>query len=74
MIHLTSSTFLDLCHRCCYLNLLSIRHVRPYIYERRFLLCTDHASLCWLLRFCWPEGHLAWWLKTLQDYDFEICR
>lgn len=52
--------------------ILGLRHFRPYLYGRRFLLRTDHASLTWLLNFKEPEGQLARWLETLQDYDFEI--
>ena len=51
---------------------LGLRHFRPYLYGRRFVLRTDHASLTWLLNFKEPEGQLARWLETLQDYNFEI--
>ncbi|KAI3373156.1 hypothetical protein L3Q82_006487 [Scortum barcoo] len=52
--------------------ILSLRHFRPYLYGQRFLLRTDHASLTWLLNFKEPEGQLARWLETLQDYNFEV--
>lgn len=52
--------------------ILGLRHFRPYLYGGRFLLRTDHASLTWLLNFKEPEGQLARWLETLQDYNFEI--
>ena len=51
---------------------LGIRHFRTYLYGKRFLLRTDHASLTWLLSFKEPEGQLARWMEILQDYDFEI--
>uniref|UniRef100_A0A674P0I3 Gypsy retrotransposon integrase-like protein 1 n=1 Tax=Takifugu rubripes TaxID=31033 RepID=A0A674P0I3_TAKRU len=51
---------------------LGLRHFRPYLYGRRLLLRTNHASLTWLLNFKEPGGQLARWLETLQDYDFEI--
>lgn len=43
-----------------------------YLYGRRFVLRTDHASLKWLLNFRHPEGQIARWLQKLQEYDFEI--
>ena len=50
----------------------AIDHFHHYLYGRRFLLRTDHASLRWLLNFRNPEGQLARWLEKLQGYDFEI--
>ncbi|GFQ64699.1 hypothetical protein TNCT_540751 [Trichonephila clavata] len=29
----------------------AVEHFHPYLYGRRFLLRTDHASLTWLLNF-----------------------
>lgn len=52
---------------------LGLRHFRPYLYGRRFLLRTDHASLTWLLNFKEPEGQPLQLLHyTLQDYHFKI--
>ena len=47
-------------------------HFRCYLIGRKFTLRTDHASLTWLQNFREPEGHLARWLKRLQEYDFEL--
>uniref|UniRef100_A0A669C557 Gypsy retrotransposon integrase-like protein 1 n=1 Tax=Oreochromis niloticus TaxID=8128 RepID=A0A669C557_ORENI len=52
--------------------ILGLRHFRPYLYGKKFLLRTDHASLTWLLSFKELEGQLARWLETLQDYHFEV--
>ncbi|XP_032428228.1 uncharacterized protein LOC116725923 [Xiphophorus hellerii] len=49
-----------------------VRHFCHYLYGRKFLLRTDHASLTWLLNFKEPEGQLARWLEALQDYNFQI--
>ena len=49
-----------------------VKHFRPYLLGRRFTLRTDHGSLIWLRNFHEPEGQLARWLETLQEYDFEI--
>ncbi|GBO17450.1 Transposon Ty3-I Gag-Pol polyprotein [Araneus ventricosus] len=50
----------------------SIEHFHHYLYGRKFLLRTDHASLRWLLNFMEPEGQIARWIQRLQEYDFEI--
>ena len=49
-----------------------IKHFRPYLLGRPFILRTDHGSLTWLYKFRNPEGQLARWLETLQEYDFQI--
>ncbi|GFV80236.1 retrovirus-related Pol polyprotein from transposon 412 [Trichonephila clavipes] len=50
----------------------AVEHFHPYLYGRRFLLRTDHASLTWLLNFKNPEGQIARWIQRLQKYDEEI--
>lgn len=49
-----------------------LSHFQPIFYDTRSLLPTNHASLTWLLNFKEPEGQLAQWLETLQNYNFEI--
>ncbi|GFT72385.1 retrovirus-related Pol polyprotein from transposon 412 [Trichonephila clavipes] len=50
----------------------AVEHFHPYLYGRRFLLRTDHASLTWLLNFKNPEGQKARWIQRLQEYDVDI--
>lgn len=50
----------------------AIEHFHHYLYGRKFLLRTDHASLSWLLNFRNPEGQVARWIQRLQEYDFDI--
>ncbi|GBN26996.1 Retrovirus-related Pol polyprotein from transposon 297 [Araneus ventricosus] len=50
----------------------SIQNFHHYLYGRKFLLPTDHASLRCLFYFREPEGQIARWIQTLQEYDFEI--
>lgn len=50
----------------------AVEHFYKYLYGRRFLLRTDHASLKWLLNFRNPEGQVARWMEKLQEYDFEL--
>ncbi|GFU21649.1 hypothetical protein TNCV_2423371 [Trichonephila clavipes] len=49
-----------------------VEHFYPYLYGRRFLLRTDHASLTWLLNFKNPEGQIARWIQRPQEYDAKI--
>ncbi|GBO18349.1 Retrovirus-related Pol polyprotein from transposon 297 [Araneus ventricosus] len=50
----------------------SIEHFHHYLYGRKFLLRTNHASIRWFLNFREPEGQIASWIQRLQEYDFEI--
>lgn len=50
----------------------AVEHFHHYVYGRKFILRTDHASLKWLLSFKEPEGQVARWIQRLQEYDFEI--
>ncbi|GBM15608.1 hypothetical protein AVEN_95245-1 [Araneus ventricosus] len=38
----------------------SIEHFHHYLYGRKFLLRTDHASLRWLLNFREPKARCRW--------------
>ena len=49
-----------------------IKHFRTYLLGNKFTLRTDHGSLTWLCNFREPEGQLARWIESLQEYDFEI--
>ena len=48
-----------------------IKHFHHYLWGRKFILRTDHASLKWLVNFREPEGMLARWLSVLSSYEFE---
>ncbi|GBN27167.1 Retrovirus-related Pol polyprotein from transposon 297 [Araneus ventricosus] len=50
----------------------SIEHFHYYLYGKKLLLRTHQASLKWLLKFKEPEGQIARWIQTFQEYDFEI--
>ncbi|VEN42942.1 unnamed protein product [Callosobruchus maculatus] len=50
----------------------SVEHFYKYLYRRKFLLRTDHASLTRLLRVKNPEGQVARWIERLQEFDFDI--
>ena len=50
----------------------SIRRFHAYLYGQRFVVRTDHSALQWLLNFRDPEGQVARWLETLQEYNFTV--
>ena len=50
----------------------AVKHFRPYLYGRKFLVRTDHASLTWLMSQREPEGQVARWLEILSEMTFEI--
>ncbi|GFT40363.1 retrovirus-related Pol polyprotein from transposon opus [Trichonephila clavipes] len=50
----------------------AVEDFHSYLYGRRFLLRTDHASLTWLLNFKNSEGQIGRWIQRLQEYDVEI--
>ncbi|GFR00710.1 retrovirus-related Pol polyprotein from transposon 412 [Trichonephila clavata] len=47
----------------------AVEHFHPYLYGRRFLLQTDHASLIRTLNFKNPESQIARWIRRLQDMN-----
>ena len=49
-----------------------VKYFRHYLYGKKFLLRTDHASLRWIRNFKEPEGQLARWLEVLDTYDFTL--
>ncbi|GFQ95816.1 ferredoxin-2, mitochondrial [Trichonephila clavata] len=45
----------------------AVENFHSYVYGRKFLHRTDHASLTWLLNFKNPEGQIARWIQKLQE-------
>ena len=50
----------------------SVKHFRPYIFNRKIIVYTDHIALRWLMITPQPSGRLSRWAMTLQEYDIEI--
>ena len=48
------------------------REYRHYLLGWSFIVCTDHSSPTWLMRFKQPEGQLAQWLEELSQFDMTI--
>lgn len=59
-------------HKELLLVVKSIKHLHAYIYCSQFLHSTDHLPLRWLLNFRHPEGQVARWIESLQQYNFTI--
>lgn len=51
---------------------LSVKHFRPYLYGKEFMLRTDHASLQWLYRRKEPSHQVARWLEILAEFKFQL--
>ena len=49
-----------------------VKHFRHYLYGRKFLLRTDHASLRWLSNFKEVNAQLTRWFEALAMFDFDI--
>lgn len=50
----------------------SVKHFRPYLYGRKFILVTDHRPLTWLFSIKDPGSRLARWRLKLEEYDYKI--
>ena len=50
----------------------AVRHFRPYLYGRKFIVRTDHSALQWLRSFREPEGQVARWLEQLAEFNFDV--
>ena len=50
----------------------AVKKLRHYLIGVDFELVTDHKALKWLFNRADPEGKLARWITTLQNYTFTI--
>ena len=50
----------------------AIKHFHTYLYGAKFLVRTDHGSLCWLVNFKNLQGQNCRWSEFLAVYDYEI--
>ncbi|GBG70772.1 hypothetical protein CBR_g8070 [Chara braunii] len=62
----------EACKGECLAVVWGIQHFRPYLYDQKFVLVTDHQSLLSLRNNTDYMGTLGRWAVRLQDYDFDI--
>ena len=56
----------------CLAIVLAIKHFRPYLLGRPFLVQTDHRALRWLHQFREKNARLTRWSLLLQPYTFTV--
>lgn len=49
----------------------AIRHFRPYLYGRKFIVHTDHRPLVYLFSLTDPSSRLTKFRLALEEYDFD---
>lgn len=50
----------------------SIKHFRPYLYGRKFVIETCHKPLVWLFKIKEPNSRLISWKIKLEEFDFDF--
>ena len=50
----------------------ALKHFRPYLYGRQFIIVTDNQPITYLKTQKDPKGRLARWLHEICSYDFDI--
>ena len=50
----------------------AVRHFRPYLYGKKFIIHTDHRPLVYLFSMIDPSSRLTKFRLALEEYDFEI--
>ena len=48
------------------------KHFRPYLYSRRVLIRTDHASLKFIKNLKEPNDQFSRWIERLEEIDYTI--
>ena len=50
----------------------AVKHFRPYLFGRRFIVHTDHRPLKYLFALTEPSSRLTKFRLTLEEYQFEV--
>lgn len=56
----------------CLAIVWAVKHFRPYLYGRKFIIYSDHKPLHWLFNVKDPGSRLVRWRLKLEEYDYEI--
>ena len=56
----------------CLSIVLAVKHFKPYLLGRTFIIQTDHRALRWLHQFKEKNARLTRWSLLLQPYSFTI--
>lgn len=49
-----------------------VKHYRPYLYGRKFIVVTDHRPLRWIFNVKDPGSRLMHWRILLEEYEYEV--
>ena len=58
--------------RECLAVVWAVQHFRPYLYGQPFDIITDHSALQSILKTQRPNGRVARWIMTLQEFNYNI--
>lgn len=50
----------------------AVKQFRPYLFQNKFTVITDHKSLIWLFNVKDPGARLIRWRLQLEEYDYDI--
>lgn len=50
----------------------AVKHYRPYVFGRKFTICTDHKPLQWVGNISDPSSRLMKFRIKLEEYDYQI--
>ena len=49
-----------------------VKHFRPYLFGRKFIIRTDHASLRYIKTLKEPDHQLGRWIVALEEFNYTI--
>ncbi|XP_065438558.1 uncharacterized protein LOC135981218 [Chrysemys picta bellii] len=56
----------------CYAIVWAVKQLKPYLYNKKFTVLSDHAPLVWLHRAKGNNSRLLRWSLALQEYEMDI--